>query len=192
MTSIAGIFVGGASSRMGGRPKGLLEVPVTREKIVVKLVRIAREADLEPMLVGDATHYRPIAPGVPILPDEPPGMGPLGGLAALLAAARDRPAIALACDMPYVTRELVARLATARADGPVLAARAADDAARWEPFFARYDSSRVRSALEGVLARGERSMHALLASVRVDELVLTDDERTTLRDWDSPSDVDTP
>ena len=64
---VLGIFVGGASTRMGGQPKGLLPAP-TGEPLVSRTIAAGRAAGLAPVLVGAAEHYlrleSPAAPQV--------------------------------------------------------------------------------------------------------------------------------
>ena len=89
-------------------------------------------------------------------------LGPLGGLLALLAHAGERAAIAVACDMPFVSPELARRLAETRVAAPAVAARRDG---RWEPFFARYDAKVVLpTALAHADAR-RGSLQALLDAV---------------------------
>lgn len=185
---VLGVFVGGASRRMGGRPKGLLPAPDTGEPLVARLLRLGVETGLEPVLVGDAAPYVALAPGIRRLADAPAGIGPLGGLAALLAYAGARPALALACDMPYVTAPLLARLAAPGWRGAVVAPRR-EPGAPLEPLCARYDPPRVREPLRDAIARGVRSFQALLREVTVEELPLALEERDALRDWDAPGDL---
>lgn len=183
-----GIFVGGASTRMGGAPKGLLPSRETGEPLVVRLARVAVELGYEPVLVGKADPYAPVLPGVRSIGDEPAGIGPLGGLSGLLAAAHERPAIAVACDMPRVSRELLRRLGNEAPGTLILAPRsAAGDT--WEPLCARYDASAMRPLLAAAVARGVRSFQRLFESVEVVELTLSAEEREELVDWDSPEDV---
>lgn len=51
--------------------------------------------------------------GRPVIPDRVPDCGPLGGLHAALRHAAGRPVFLLACDMPFVTPELVRYLLAA-------------------------------------------------------------------------------
>src|SRR5947207_2157679 len=99
--SVLGIFVGGRSLRFGGRPKGLLPVPGPGGPIVRHLADLGASLGMSCVLVGDGPaveDYRAVLPSsVGQLSDEPAGVGPLGGLAALLAHAGARPAVALAC-----------------------------------------------------------------------------------------------
>ena len=85
---LCGIFVGGASRRMNGHPKGLLPCEPGGETIVGRLVRIVQALELPVVLVGQHEAYRPL--GLPMLADQPPGVGPLGGLCALLRHAQGR------------------------------------------------------------------------------------------------------
>src|SRR5262249_43557820 len=107
MGMILGIFAGGRGTRMGGRDKALLSAPDTGETLLARARRLGEELGFECVVVGG-----PARGELRVLADDPPGIGPLGGLGALLAYAGDRPAIALACDMPFVTEDMLARLAS--------------------------------------------------------------------------------
>jgi len=184
---LIGIFVGGRARRMGGIAKGLLPAPSTGEPLAARLARIAHELGHEPVLVGDAPAYREALPGLRAIADDPVGVGPLGGLGGLLAAADDGLVIALSCDLPHVSPALLGRLATTPSTAAVLAPRATSGV--WEPLCARYDAAAVRPALVAALARGERSFQRLFAAVRVEALPLDDAERAQLVDWDAPEDL---
>jgi len=165
---------------MGGRAKGLLVAP-DGLPIVERTLEIVRAASLTPFLVGDASAYMHL--GVEGLDDAPPGIGPLGGLVALLRRAGDSCAIAIACDMPFVSSTLVEALRDAP-PAPVVAPRSDG---RWEALFARYDASTVLPMAEANAAAGEHSLQRLLARAAAVELAV--DDRIALRDWDSPEDA---
>jgi molybdenum cofactor guanylyltransferase len=171
---------------MGGRPKGLLPAPDGSGPLVVRSARLVESLGLRLALVGDATPYAALLLGVPALADRPPGVGPLGGLAALLEAAGQSPAIALACDMPYVTRDDLARLASFSSGAAICAGRRGDDAP-WEPLFARYDPARVLPLAREAIARDERSLQRLLARAGAVRVPLA--SAATLDDWDAPEDL---
>ncbi len=183
---MVGIFVGGASSRMGGAPKGLLAVDETGETIVARMLRLAHELGLEPVFVGAAEPYSELWASVRCVADLPASVGPLGGLSGLLAAAGDAPLLAVACDMPFVSRSLLERLARSEPEAWVLASKTDG---RWDPLCARYDPKHVRPVLDQALASGVRSFQRLFANLTVTELVLDDRERAELVDWDAPEDV---
>ena len=60
----------------------------------------------------------------------------------------------------------------------------------WSPFFARYDASRVAEVVRQKIEAGERSLRAILDAVGAEELPLSPAERSALRDWDTPEDLD--
>lgn len=179
---LAGIFVGGSARRMGGKPKGLLETEAG-ETIVDRWIRIFAECNIPVVLVGDAAPYE--SRQIERVRDADMAVGPLAGLMALLERAGDGAAIAVACDMPYVSRTLVERLVTAPPTRVVAARREG----RWEPFFARYDAARVLPVARKHAAAGAHAMQGLLEACGAQELSLDRDELRQLDDWDTPSDI---
>jgi molybdopterin-guanine dinucleotide biosynthesis protein A len=178
---------------MGGIAKGLLASP-EGPPIVERWERLLRGLGHEVVLVGAHEAYAHLP--VERIADEPPGIGPLGGLVALLRRAGRSRALAVACDMPFVSRGLVERLAGAPVDSAVLAPRREG---RWEPLFARYDAARVlplavsqaQSAHAQAAAPGARSLQRLLDRAGAVELPLLPGEERELDDWDSPDDAHT-
>lgn len=186
--AILGVFVGGASRRMGGRPKGLLRAPGGGgETLVERLVAAGHAAGLAPVLVGAAEAYEGVVTGVPRIADAPEGVGPVGGLNALVAHAGDADAVAVACDMPHVTAEVLRALVARPCAADVLAARRDG---RWEPMLARYHSPRVRPAVEAALRDGVRSFQRVFERLSVEPLPLDGAIERALADWDWPEAVD--
>jgi molybdopterin-guanine dinucleotide biosynthesis protein A len=182
--AIAGIFVGGAATRMGGRAKGLMQAPDGRSIIerLCAMLRAIGVADV--ILVGEHPAYAGL--GLEALGDEPRGIGPLGGLVALLRRAGAARALALACDMPFVSRGLLERVALAN-DAPIVAPRLGD---RWEPLCARYDAARVLPVAQRRVPTGDHSLQRLLDEASAVELPLLPSDAEELRDWDAPGDLD--
>jgi molybdopterin-guanine dinucleotide biosynthesis protein A len=178
----AGIFVGGRSSRMGGRPKGLLTAPGGRT-IVDRWRALTESLGAHPVLVGAGAAYADV--GIERIDDDPPGIGPLGGLIALLRRADGADALALACDMPFVSRALLARLVAGEPTAAILAPRRGD---RWEPLCARYSAAVLPLASEQAATAGH-SLQQLLDRAGAVALALSGDEDRELRDWDFPEDV---
>lgn len=188
MGAVVGIFVGGQSRRMGGTPKGLLRAPDSGETLVLRLLRIARETlpSADVVLVGSAEPYAAL--GLPALADSPAGVGPIGGLAALLAHAQARDAnqaFAVACDLPFVGKKLLGRLASEAPGAPAAAFRVGSI---WQPLFARYEPGAALSATRAALAAGDRSLQSVLSRLDVAELALDDVQGHELADWDTPED----
>jgi molybdopterin-guanine dinucleotide biosynthesis protein A len=183
VTAIAGIFVGGAGSRMGGRAKGMMAAPYGGT-IVERWLTVLRSVGVDQVvLVGQNEAYAGL--GLEALDDEPAGIGPLGGLCALLSRAGDASAIALACDMPFVSSTLTRRLLVGP-DFAIVAPRRGDV---WEPLFARYKAAIVLPVARARVAAGRHSLQGLLAEAGAVELPLERDEALELRDWDTTEDA---
>lgn len=177
---VAGIFVGGHSERMGGRPKGLLTHE--GETLVARWVRVLVALGGAPVLVGHAVTYADV--GIEVIADAEVDCGPLGGLVALLERARGGVAIAVACDMPYVSGALVRRLL----DAPAAPAVAARRGWAWEPLFSRWDSSRALDVARARMGRRELGLQGLLDALGAATLD-TGGRDAELDDWDRPEDV---
>jgi len=102
-----------------------------------------------------ASPARTKASQLRIVPDETPGLGPIGGLITGLRAARNEACAVVACDIPEIDLSLLRSLARAAGDAEI--AVAVDPAGHHEPLFAVYRRSIV-PAIESSLRSGERSL----------------------------------
>ena len=105
------IQAGGRSIRMGGEPKALLELGGKR---IVERVVDALGAVLADLLVVTNTPERYVFLGLPMVADRYPDGGALGGIFTGLDAARGDAAFTVACDMPFLSPDVM-RLVLARA-----------------------------------------------------------------------------
>jgi molybdopterin-guanine dinucleotide biosynthesis protein A len=182
MPDLGGIFVGGRARRMGGIAKGLLTV-ASGETLVARWRRLFDALGATCVLVGRHDAYADL--DLDSVADDPPGIGPLGGLTALLARAGQGRVIAVACDMPFVSFELLTRLAAHPSRAPIVAPRRGT---LWEPLFARYDAARVIGAARTRAASGEHDLQGLLDTVGAESFPLQAAEVDELGDWDRPED----
>src|SRR5262249_11221634 len=109
MRPSAAILNGGRARRFEGTDKGSLVVEgqtiLARQVEMLSAVAALREV----LLVGGESIHS----AVRTIPDRFSGSGPLAGIHAALEAVKeegDDRAVVLACDMPYVTAELVVHL----------------------------------------------------------------------------------
>lgn len=167
---------------MGGFPKGLLPAP-EGGTLVARWARLFADLAIPVVLVGPGDAYT--AAGIERIDDAAVGIGPLGGLVALLERAGSGRALAVACDMPYVSPALLAKLLRHPSEALALAPR---EGATWAPFFARFRAAEALGPARDHARRGLHSLQALLDTLGAAELALDPRERAELRDWDTPAD----
>jgi molybdenum cofactor guanylyltransferase len=195
-TTVAGIFVGGRASRMGGIQKGRLPISAN-ETIVQRSMRVLREAGVSScVFVGREASTTASAvkgktqPWVITLDDDRQTTGPLAGLLALLAHANSEKAqhaIAIACDMPFIEPRLVRKLLDVDPAAAIVAPK--DKERRWQPFFARYDASVVLPLARRFADGGGRRLQDLFDRAKATVLELQEGEAQTLTDWDTIDDL---
>lgn len=160
----AAILAGGRARRFGGADKAAL--PIGPERIIDReLAALSGVADDIRIVAGDADRYADL--GVRVIADAIPDAGPLGGIyTALLDARRDR-VLVLACDLPFVTRELLSQIAAAgdeRDDAVIPRSRRG-----LEPLCAWYHR-RAAAMLRTRIESGALSVHTLKDVLHVREL----------------------
>lgn len=168
------ILAGGENSRYGA-PKAL--APVGGVPIVERVAAALRQ--VTPDLVVSANEPGLFTSlGVPIHPDERPGLGPLGGIHTALLRAQEAGRLgilAVACDMPFPSVALLKRMAALAfpvADGgetPDLALPSSPGPRGVEPLFAAYRTSCL-PAMGAALERGDRRMIGFHHAVSVHTL----------------------
>ena len=112
-----GVVLAGGRSRRYGSPKARARLGGLT--LLERALAILHAAGLETGVVANRVDDLPagaLSAATPVRPDLTPGAGPLGGLHAALAWARERGdagVFMLGCDLPLVPPALVARLAIA-------------------------------------------------------------------------------
>jgi molybdopterin-guanine dinucleotide biosynthesis protein A len=157
------ILAGGGATRMGGVPKGLLEVGGRR--ILDRLVATFEEAlGSLPLLVANAPDAPGWRPDLRVVADRRPGCGTLGGLLTAVLEA-PAPVVCVAWDMPFVPPGLLRTLAAGLADADVCIP-ASGGRRGVEPLCAAY-GPRAGPAMAAALDRGDLRAIAFHDSVRV-------------------------
>ena len=157
------IQAGGKSTRMGGRPKALLELGGRR---IIERVLDVVGAVVDDVAVVTNTPDLYAFLGLPMVADAYPEHGSLGGIFTGLAAAAGDAAFTVACDMPFLHRD-VARLVVARAgEGDVVIPRVGG---QFETLHALY-SKACLPHIEARLKAGRLKIVGFFESVRVVEI----------------------
>jgi molybdopterin-guanine dinucleotide biosynthesis protein A len=154
------ILAGGASSRMGEDKSRLAIGGRTFVELVADALRpVAARVLLVSSRLGAEGH------GLPVVPDIHTGLGALSGLHSALAHCRAAWACVVSCDLPFVTRELFARLASLRGSEADAVAPLQSDG-REQPLCALYARAPCLPATEELIRTGELRPRRLLRRVR--------------------------
>jgi molybdopterin-guanine dinucleotide biosynthesis protein A len=111
----AAVLAGGASRRMG-TDKALLEV--AGRPLLARVIEVLRGLGDDVFVVGDRAQYRRF--GARVVPDAYPGAGALGGIATALRHAQYDVTVVVACDMPFLSVEVLQAMALEPRDYDVL------------------------------------------------------------------------
>jgi molybdenum cofactor guanylyltransferase len=162
---LTGIVLAGGEGRRMGRDKALL-VLGGRSLLERAVERVAEVCD--EVIVASSRHEAEEWTGVRarFVPDETPGLGPLGGLQAGMRAASYDHVLLVACDMPFLSVPLLAAMRGTPRDYDALVPRTGDV---WHPLHAIY-SRRCLPVIDSLLRNGPASMRALIESVSVREV----------------------
>jgi molybdopterin-guanine dinucleotide biosynthesis protein A len=161
--TITGVIqAGGKGTRMGGAPKGLLALG---GRTIIERVLAALAPAVDEVLVVTNSPELYAFLGVPMVGDVFPGRGSLGGIYSGLRAAEGG-ALTVACDMPFLTPEVVRLVAGRAGAGDVVIPRVG---ARLETLHALYAKSCL-PAMEECLRAGHLKITGFLDRVRVVEV----------------------
>lgn len=153
--AVGAVLAGGRGSRIGGA-KALVEL--AGRPLISHPLAAVEEAGLEPVVVAKAdSELPPLSCRTIREPGRP--QHPLCGIVAALRYARERPLVAVGCDMPFAAPSLLAWLASA--PEPLVVPSLGE---RLQPLPARYDAA-LLPALEEALAE-RRALQPTLESLR--------------------------
>ena len=162
------VLAGGAASRYGGRPKGLMEVGGRR--ILDRVVdAVAQATGAPPLVVANAPDAGAWRSDLRVIPDVRPGLGSLGGIYTAVTAGPG-PVLAVAWDMPFVTAELLAALVAGAAGWDVFLPES-DGRRGVEPLCGVYGPA-CAGAIERQLAAGDLTAIGFHPLVRAGRLAL--------------------
>ncbi len=179
---LGAILAGGRSRRMGVPKAGirLWDGRPMLEHVLAPLRAVCGQV----VVVGESRGYD-VPAGVLRRDDLHPGSGPLAGIEALLSSGLASGYLVAACDQPFLTSELLARLLEGDPQ-EVRLFRVPGDG--FQPFPGYYPDNwgpRVTEALR----RGELSLRALIGPARADWPRLSAAEAEGLRSLNRPEDL---
>ncbi len=109
VVAVVGVVLAGGQSRRMGRDKALLRLDDGRT-LLERTVRVLRTVGLDDVVLSVSSPERalalreaaPAVAALPVVVDDAPGRGPLGGLAAALRARPGHAVLLVACDLPHL------------------------------------------------------------------------------------------
>lgn len=157
------ILAGGASSRMGTDKAHLR---LGDRSFIERAARALSSIAPRISVVSSKAHTD--FAGLPVIPDIHQGCGALGGIHAALAGGHGRWAAVVSCDLPFVTGELFARLASLRGTGAeeFEAVAPLQQDGRPQPLCTLYRREPCLRRAEHLLRTGELRPRALLQQAR--------------------------
>jgi molybdopterin-guanine dinucleotide biosynthesis protein A len=161
------IQAGGRSTRMGGRPKALMQLGGRRiiERVLAALAPVADDV----MVVTNTPELYAFL-GLPMVADVYPDHGSLGGIYSGLKAASGDAAFTVACDMPFLHPDIVRLVVERAGQGDVVIPRVGR---RLEPMHATYAKACLPH-IEERLQAGQLKIVEFLERVRVVEIAESD------------------
>ncbi|HAK56946.1 MAG TPA: hypothetical protein DCP38_15915, partial [Acidobacteria bacterium] len=182
----AAIIAGGEARRLGGQPKGALAFGAT--SIIERQFAVLRSITETVFVVAnDPEPYAGL--GVPVITDEVPGAGALGGVYTALVRATADPVLVVACDMPFIHAAFLRHLVESAGSADVAIPRTA---AGYEPLcacYARRCAPRLRQQIDdGVLKVQELLRHVKVREVGPDEIAPHDPDGVLFSNVNTPED----
>ncbi|MBI4637400.1 MAG: molybdenum cofactor guanylyltransferase [Candidatus Rokubacteria bacterium] len=157
------VQAGGKSTRMGGRPKALLDVG--RRPLIGRVVDALGHV-LDDLLIVTNTPDLYAFLGLPMVPDAYPDRGSLGGIYSGLKAAGGTAAFTVACDMPFLQPDVIRLVIDRTAEADVVIPRVGE---QLETLHAAYAKTCLGPMEEELLA-GRLKITGFFDRVRVLEI----------------------
>jgi molybdenum cofactor guanylyltransferase len=186
MTFSAVLLAGGESRRMG-RDKAA--VVFRGEALWRRQLRILRDLGPEKVFVSAQTESSWLPADTELLLDEPPSRGPLSGLTKAIVQMQTSHLLALAVDMPFITREQLRLLCTMISQGrgvvPVIGERT-------EPLAAVYPATAAAdfvTALGGTDFSLQPLVRRLVADEKLELFAIPAEDRHLYRSVNEPGDI---
>ena len=159
----AAILAGGRARRLGGRDKRALRVGPTT---ILEHQLAALDGLVDRVFVVGGDPMAGSGPRPAVVPDRLPNAGALGGLYTALSEAAGSHVLVVACDLPFVTTALLAKLISlADSECDAVVPRSTDGLQPLCAVYARHLAGDVRRRIES----GRLKIQDLLGTIRVRE-----------------------
>jgi molybdopterin-guanine dinucleotide biosynthesis protein A len=156
------VLAGGASSRFG-TDKALFKLGHRGPTLLERSVSVGIQLTDTIAVIGHP-KYQELLPKIPVIADDLPGRGPLGGIATAFRCL-DRPRLlVLGCDMPCLSVALLRWMAEVPTDADIVVPLTSDG--RYQTIHAIYNRS-VLPAISRALDRGSGAVISIYPELAV-------------------------
>ncbi len=184
---VAGVLVGGRSTRMGRDKAGIAHPQ--GGTLVEHVVAVARRVASDVVLLGSSTTLPATLRHLRVLADAEANGGPLAGLCSALTQFPSGWLLLLSCDLPLLREGVLLRLLAARSEAvDAVAMIHKSHPLTYHTCCAVYHA-RVLPAARRELTGGRRSLQTVLRSVRVAAIAADADEARQLTNVNTPADL---
>jgi molybdopterin-guanine dinucleotide biosynthesis protein A len=154
----AAILAGGRATRVHGLAKGTLSLD-RQGTIIERLIHHCHQAHVDNVIIvaNDAQPYRSF--GVPIVPDQRPGAGPMAGIETALTYYQGsaRAVLFMPCDLPFISAREFDTLRHRFLASPAQAVFAMTSDSMWHPLCAIAHCDLLKTVSD-YLTRGQRKI----------------------------------
>ena len=157
------ILAGGKSTRMG-TDKAF--VPLDGRTLLARALDLARQITSDVHIVGDRRKFAPFAP---VVEDEFPGCGPLGGIHAALRSSHSELNVIMAVDTPFVSLALLHHIITRARNCQSATVTVPHANGGWQPLCAVYRRE-FAAAAEHALTQGRYKIDALFEDQKINAI----------------------
>jgi molybdopterin-guanine dinucleotide biosynthesis protein A len=168
LSELTGFVLAGGASRRMGTPKH--ELILDGETLLARTLRRARLVARRVVVLGPPDRIRPIdaatSTDFQVLPDDPPGRGPLGAIQSGLRHTRTELNLFLSCDLPFMEARFLHYLAKCARQSGADATLARTPNEGYQPLAAIY-RRRSLPAIRRSLLNGRNKITTFLPWVRV-------------------------
>ncbi len=186
---ISGIVLAGGKSRRMGCDKRNLDWD--GERLLDSICWLMGELFSEVIMVTAVPDYNIQGLPVRLVTDEIPGCGSIGGLYTGLLHAENHQCFVVACDMPYLKKDIIIRLCQMNSLADIVVVRLLQGI---QPLHARY-SKRCLPVLDEMMHSGKLSIQGILQDSRLTSLIVDetdvidlDPQLKTFMNVNTPSD----
>lgn len=160
LPNLTGVILAGGASRRMGQNKAVM--PYGGVPLIERIFRQMSQICVEIVVVTNTPELYPFLP-CPKVKDEIPGVGPLAGIHSALKYSRTRYIAVVACDMPWMSTDLIRTLALNRDGSDVVVPEGEKG---MEPLHAVY-SKNCLPAIEKAIAGGKGRIISFFEDVKV-------------------------